>query len=196
MLVFGLAGACKQAEDNHVVVTGIDPTKKPGDDFFTYVNGIWYDSVKIPGTQSGVGSYSFLNYPQRIRMQGILDSLAKGAHAPGSIEQKVADFYLAGMDTVQIEQRGYDPIKPTLDQIDAITNVSSLLKFVAAQEKVGNSSILAFRVGPDVKKSSINIGQLSQTGTGLPEKGYYFKDDAPTVKVQDAYKNIPPRCSN
>lgn len=187
LLLLVLLAACKP-ETKHVVVTGIDNSKKPGDDFFIYVNNIWYDSVKIPGTQSGVGSYSFLNYPQRIRMQGILDSVSKANNTPGSIEQKVADFYLAGMDTTTIEKRGYDPVKPMLEQIDAITNVTSLLKFVAEQAKVGNNSILAFRVGPDMKRSTVNIGQLSQTGTGLPEKGYYFKDDAPTVKVQDAYK--------
>ncbi|MBX2901726.1 MAG: M13 family metallopeptidase [Cyclobacteriaceae bacterium] len=186
MLVLG--GACKQAEDKHVVVTGIDSTKNPGDDFFMYANGIWYDTVKIPGTQSGVGSYSFLNYPQRIRMQAILDSVAVATNAPGSIAQKVADFYRAGMDTATINQRGYDPVKPILAQVDAINSVASLLKFVAAQEQTGNSSILGFRVGPDMKRSSVNIVLLAQTGTGLPERGYYFKEDAPTVKVQDAYK--------
>lgn len=183
-----LTGACKQdSDEKRVVITGIDETKKPGDDFFMYVNGIWYDSAKIPGTQSGVGSYSFMNYPQRIRLQGILDSVSHANNPAGSIEQKVADFYLAGMDTATIDKRGYDPIKPTLEQIDAITNVASLLKFVAEQEKVSNRSIIGFGVGPDMKKSSINIAQLSQTGTGLPEKGYYFKDDAPTLAVQKAY---------
>ncbi|MCW5909885.1 MAG: M13 family metallopeptidase [Cyclobacteriaceae bacterium] len=187
-LALMLAAACKQAPDRHVAITGIDLTKKPGDDFFMYVNSTWYDTVKIPGTQSGVGSYSFLNYPQRIRLQAILDSVSQARNTPGSIEQKVADFYVAGMDTVTIDQRGYDPVKPTLEQIAAINSLPSLLRFVAEQEKTGNSSIIGFRVGPDVKKSSVNIAQLSQTGTGLPEKGYYFKDDAPTVKVQDAYK--------
>lgn len=195
LLYFSLAvlvvGACKQDSGTHekrVVITGIDQTKKPGDDFFTYANGIWYDTARIPGTQSGVGSYSFMNYPQRIRLQGILDSVSKANNPAGSIEQKVADFYLAGMDTATIDKRGYDPIKPILGQIDAITSVPSLLKFVAEQEKAGNSSIIGFRVGPDMKKSGINIAQLSQAGTGLPEKGYYFKDDAPTAVVQNAYR--------
>ena len=74
-----LAVACKQASDTntkHVVITGIDPTKKPGDDFFTFVNGIWYDSATIPASQTGVGAYSFMNYPQRIRLQSILDSVS------------------------------------------------------------------------------------------------------------------------
>jgi putative endopeptidase len=59
-----LAGACEQAPDTkRVVITGIDPSRKPGDDFFTYVNGIWYDSAKIPASQTGVGSYSFFEFP-------------------------------------------------------------------------------------------------------------------------------------
>src|SRR5690349_5456796 len=106
LLYFALAllfaGACKQASDTdtkRVVITGIDTSKKPGDDFFTYANGIWYDTAKIPASQTGVGSYSFLNYPQRIRLQAILDSISGANNPAGSIEQKVGDFYASGMDT-------------------------------------------------------------------------------------------------
>lgn len=70
-----VAVACTQNSDQetkHVVVTGIDSTKRPSDDFFTYVNGIWYDTAQIPASQTGVGSYSFLNFSQRIKLQGIL----------------------------------------------------------------------------------------------------------------------------
>src|SRR6187402_1393066 len=90
------AAGCKQAADTEtkrVVITGIDSSKKPGDDFFMYVNSIWYDTAQIPASQSGVGSYSFLNYPQRIRLQGILDSISGSNNPTGSIEQKVGDFY-------------------------------------------------------------------------------------------------------
>src|SRR6188768_1936787 len=133
-IVLLLAAACKPAPDEkpskRTVISGIDTSKKPGDDFFSYVNSIWWDTVKIPGTQSGVGSYSFLNYPQRIRMQAILDSISLGTHPAGSIEQKVGDFYAAGMDTAAINKRGYEPIKPVLTSIDAVTDIPSLLKLV------------------------------------------------------------------
>ena len=102
-----LVGACKQAPDTkRVVITGIDSSKKPGDDFFTYANGIWYDSAQIPASQTGVGSYSFLNFPQRIRMQGILDSVSKASNVDGTIEQKVGDFYTSGLDLATINKRG------------------------------------------------------------------------------------------
>src|SRR5687768_15256302 len=97
-IVLLLAFSCNSSDDTkRVVITGIDPSKKPGDDFFTYANGIWYDSAKIPASQTGVGSYSFLNFPQRMRLQAILDSISASDNAAGSIEQKVGDFYAAGM---------------------------------------------------------------------------------------------------
>jgi len=185
-----LAVAYKDGSDTkHVVLTGIDSTKKPGDDFFMYANGTWYDTARIPASQTGVGSYSFMNYPQRIRLQGILDSLAGATNPVGSIAQKVGDFYASGMDTVAINKRGYDPIKPILARIDAIANVPSMLKLVAEEQTTGDGSMIGFSVGPDDKRSTVNIAQFYQTGIGLPERDYYVKTDSSTVAIQQAYKN-------
>lgn len=175
-------------EKNATEISGLDTTIKPGDNFFMYVNKKWYDATPIPSTQAGVGAYMFMNYPQRMRLQGILESVSKGQFAAGSIEQKVGDFYTSGMDTVTIEKRGFEPIKPTLAKIDAIRDIPSLMTFVADEIKVGNGSIMSFGVGPDDKNSSLNIAHSYQTGIGLPDRDYYFKSDAPTVAIQNAYK--------
>ncbi|AFK02646.1 peptidase M13 [Emticicia oligotrophica DSM 17448] len=172
-----------------VSITGIDTSLKPGDDFFMYVNGKWYNSVEIPSTQSGVGSYSFMNYPQRIRLQGILDSVSAAKNPMGSIEQKVGDFYASGMDTATINKRGFNPIKPMLKQIDGIKDIAGIMKYVTAQLKFNNYSLIGFRVGPDIKNSSINIVNLSQTGIGLPERDYYFRTDSSTRFTQKSYQN-------
>ncbi|GAB3735189.1 M13 family metallopeptidase [Spirosoma lituiforme] len=190
-LLLLLAGACQRVSvptTKRVILTGVDPSKKPGDDFFTYANGIWNDTVQIPASQTGVGSYSFLNYPQRIRLQAILDSVSTRQHSAGSIEQKVGDFYASGMDTAAINKRGYEPIKPLLARIDAVTDIPSLVKLVADEQKTGNNSIIGFYVGPDDKQSTVNIAQFSQTGIGLPERAYYFKTDSSTISLQKAYK--------
>nr|MBC7611588.1 M13 family metallopeptidase [Pseudopedobacter sp.] len=169
-------------------IQGIDSTLKAGDNFFMYVDGKWYDTAQIPSTQAGVGTYMFMNYPQRIRLQNILDSVSKNNNAKGSIEQKVGDFYASGMDMTTINKRGYDPIKPLLARVENIRDIPSLMKFVANEERVNNSSILSFNISPDDKNSSLNIAHSSQTGIGLPERDYYFKADAPTMAIQEAYK--------
>jgi putative endopeptidase len=188
-----LAGACKQASDDtkRVVLTGIDASKKPGDDFFTYANHIWYDTVQIPASQTGVGSYSFLNHPQRVRLQGILDSLSASNNPAGGIAQKVGDFYASGMDTTAINKRGYEPIKPVLARIDAVTDIPSLLKLVAEEQKEGDGSIIGFYVGPDDKQSTVNIAQFYQTGTGLPERDYYFKTDFFDTQNSNRLQKVP-----
>jgi putative endopeptidase len=176
------------AKRGYVDVNGIDSSIKPGDNFFRYVNGKWYDTAKIADDQSGVGSYSFLNIPQKQLLQSILDSVSKAQNPGGSIDQKVGDFYASGMDTTTINQRGYTPIQPVLAQIVAIGDVGSLIKFVAAEAKIGNQSIFGFGISPDNKNSGINIAHVYQAGIGLPDRDYFFKTDSSTLAIQQAYK--------
>jgi hypothetical protein len=91
-LALGFLGACNHPDapqKSFVDVAGIDSSIKPGDNFFRYVNGRWYDTAKIADDQTGVGSYSFMNIPQKRLLQNILDSVSKTQNTPGSIDQKV-----------------------------------------------------------------------------------------------------------
>jgi putative endopeptidase len=191
--VFAFFCACQNntpnpPERSFVDVSGIDSSIKPGDNFFRYVNGRWYDTAKIADDQTGVGSYSFMNIPQKQLLQHILDSVSKTQNAPGSIDQKVGDFYASGMDTVTINQRGFEPIRPILARIDAISDVPALVKFAATELKTGNGSFIGFGISPDNKNSGINIAHVGQAGIGLPDRDYYFKSDSSSLSIQQAYK--------
>ncbi len=184
------AMACQQPKPQRtfVDVAGIDATTKPGDNFFRHVNGIWYDTAQIAADQAGVGSYMFLNIPQKKKLQFILDSVSTTQNAKGSVEQIVGDFYASGIDTAAINARGFEPVKATLERIDAIKDVSALTKFVATEMTALNRSIIDFGIWPDNKNSSINIGHVSQAGLGLPDRDYYFKTDSLSVGIQHAYR--------
>jgi len=104
-----LVASCKNekaAEVSKIEFTGISESIRPGDNFFMHVNKIWYDTVQIADDQVGVGSYSFLNIPQRQRLENILEEVSAQEHPAGSVEQKVGDFYASGMDTQTIDARG------------------------------------------------------------------------------------------
>lgn len=176
------------AEQKYIAIQGIDSSKKPGENFFVYINGKWNDTAQIPPSQSGVGAYMFMNYPQRLRLQGILDSVSKATNTAGSIEQQLGDFYGSGMDTMTINKRSYDPIKPLLGKIDSLQDIAALVQFAANGLKANNGSILAFGVGPDNKNSHLNIAHIYQTGIGMPDRDYYFKTDSSTAAIQSAYK--------
>jgi putative endopeptidase len=171
-----------------VDVAGLDPQIKPGDNFFRYVNGKWFDTARIANDQAGVGSYSFMNIPQKLLLQHILDSVSKTRNVNGTIEQKVGDFYASGMDLATIDQRGYQPVKSILDRISAIDNIPALIRFVANEMKSGNASVISFGIAPDNKNSKINIAHVYQGGIGLPDRDFYFKTDSPSLAIQQAYK--------
>ncbi|OQP56844.1 peptidase M13 [Niastella vici] len=182
--------ACKTSttEKSFIAINGIDSTRQPGDNFFNYVNAKWYDTVQIPASQSGVGAYRFMNFQQRLKLQGILDSVSKSNNAPGSLEQKIGDFFASGMDTNIINQRGFEPIKTGLDRINGITSISGMITFMAEESKLSNSSLISFQVSPDQENSSMNMGHISQAGIGMPDRDYYFKADSASVSIQQAYK--------
>lgn len=196
LLAFLVLAACttKSPEQNDseirqfVDLDGIDSTISPGDNFFMHVNGKWYNSVEIDPDQVGVGSYSYLNIPQRKLLETILGEVASATHPKGSIEQKVGDFYASGMDTTAINARGAEPILPTLAQIDKISNLKEMEDFLVSEMKYNNQSLIGLRISPDDQNSTINIIHLSQTGLGLPDRDYYFKTDSSTLGIQKAYQ--------
>lgn len=168
----------------------IDKAINPGDNFFKYANGKWLDTATIPTTESGAGSFLDLAKSTRENIKTLLNKVSQISNAPkGSIDQLVGDFYASGMDSATIEKLGYQPIEPTLQSIQQLTDSKSIMSFVANQLKNGGSGyFIGYYVGPDEKNSAVNAATFYQRGLGLPDRDYYFKTDANTQSVVAAYK--------
>lgn len=167
----------------------IDNSIKPGDDFYTYANGNWLKTAKIPAEFPGTGSGYEVYITIQNRLQNLLINAATNDSKMGSIQQKVGDYYASGMDSVRINQRGFEPVKPLLTKIENINSVPSLMQYVADEEKNGTENLFSLYVSQDQKKSSENILYLLQSGLGLPDRDYYFRTDESTLAIQKAYKN-------
>ncbi len=158
---------------------GMDSITKPGDNFFTYANGGWMKTTSIPDDQSGWGSFYTLYEDNQKNLKGIIEDAAKSNSAAGSIEQKVGDFYTSGMDTIAIEKKGMEPLKPLLARIDAVKDYKDLIGLLAKLNAEGQGhDLFGFYVGADEKNSSKNITVFNQSGLTLPEKEYYTKQDS------------------
>src|ERR1700740_3857476 len=79
--------------------SGMDPTVKPGDDFFMYANGKWIKNTKIPPSETGWGGMYTMTVDNKKQLHDILEEVSKNNNDMGSKEQKVGDLYLSGMDT-------------------------------------------------------------------------------------------------
>jgi putative endopeptidase len=175
------------AKTTFLDLSGRDTTINPADDFFNYMNGRWIKNTKIPDDQSGWGSFYTLSEENIKKTKAVLEAAAAAKASPGSLEQKIGDFYASGMDTVAIEKRGIEPVKDELAKISGIKNYQEYLAYVSKNEDNYGGALFSFYVGTDDKNSSKNMVSLLQGGTGLPEKDYYFKTDSATVKIRNAY---------
>lgn len=176
----------KNAESTAVYFdkSGMDTTVKPGDDFYSYVNGGWVKSAHIPKDLSRWGSFDSLSQDNIKRVRTILEDAAAKDRPKGSLAQKAGDFYASGMDTVAIEKAGYEPLKAHLAQIDAVKDYHELIDLLAKGAKDGDGDLVGLYVGADQRNSSVNILNLYQTGTSLPEKTYYTRTDSITANIR------------
>ena len=179
--------------ENDAVFKNMDTTVKPGDDFFKYANGAWLKKNPIPAAYPSWGIGNVVEEELRDRLKKLnLDALKANAEK-GTSSQKIGDFYYSGMDTVDIEKQGIGPLKPELDKIDQIKNISDLVDEFAHMQTIGVETPISCGVGQDAKNSDKNMLQLYQGGIGLPSRDYYFNTDPHSVAIRTDYqeKHLP-----
>ena len=114
-------------------IANIDPSVKPCEDFFHYASGNWLKNNPIPAAESRWGAFNELADHNNATLRAILEDAAKNASkAPkGSNAQKVGDFYASAMDSAAIDAAGLKYLKPHLDRIAAIKDLSEMQRFLA-----------------------------------------------------------------
>lgn len=165
----------------------MDLSVKPGDNFYRYANGNWMKNNPVPASKVRWGSFDELFEESRKKLRNLLESAAASA-ASDPASQKIGDFFTSGMDSIGIEKLGYQPIQADLERISGIADVNGVLNEVVMQHKNGiGSSLLSFSVDQDLKNVNAYIPQFDQAGILLPDRDYYFKTDARSVAIREAY---------
>jgi putative endopeptidase len=149
---------------------GMDKSVTPGNSFYQYANGTWLKSTPIPADKSNYGMFGVLDDLSRERTKQIIQG-AKGA--AGTEAQKIADYYASFMDEAGIEKKGWEPIKPEVEQIAAIKDVNGLMAKFAENTRTGRKSPFGTFVAQDEKDPEHHIALLMQSGLGLPDRDMY-----------------------
>ncbi len=190
VVLFAATAVGFAAEPAHRI-TGVDrsymdTTVSPAKDFYDYANGA-FNKVPIPGEYSGYGVNQEINERNFAILKEILESSAKTGGAPGTVVQRVGDFYGAGMDEAAIEKAGLTPLQPWLDEIAAIKTSAEVQTTVAHLYALGLDTCFGFGVQVDDKDTTAMIGGFYQGGLGLPDRDYYFRTDEKSVEIRTAY---------
>ena len=169
-----------------VDLTARNEAVKPGDDFFMYASGTWYDNYVMPADKTRYGAFSGLAERSEDDVKAIIEEIA--ARKDLNAEEKlVADFYNAYMDTETLNKLGVAPIKPLLSEISDIASTDDLAEMFGKSWLTGNKAPFGGgmwfnRLDPNKYEMSLGAG-----GLGLPDRSYYLEDAERFVKTRTAY---------
>jgi len=169
-------------------VRDLDESVRAQDDFFAYVNKKWMAKNPIPANESRWGSFITLRHDSEKKLLAIVKELqSKKSLVTGSPEQIIRDFYASGMDMKRRNEIGLAPMESLRKGVRKIDSVESLMKSVAELHRIGVGVLWGAGLDQDAKNSERYLLHLCQDGTGLPDRDYYLKDDAESVRVRTAY---------
>jgi len=166
----------------------MDKSVKPGDDFFRFVNGTWFDKTEIPADKSRWGSFDELRQNTDKDALAILkEAIADKKLDPKSDQAKAVNLYATYMDTISRNKAGITPLKPYLTKIDAVKNLTDLNALLTEMEPLGGLGFYGIGIGADAKDSNKNVVYLSPNRLGLPDRDYYVSEDKDSKEKREKY---------
>jgi putative endopeptidase len=190
-LLLPVTRAARAADDSsaaHGFDTGnLDRTCKPCDDFYQFAMGGWMKKTTIPGELAEWGGFTQLYERNQEALHGILEANAKIPAAPGTNEQKIADFYSSCMDEKTVDSLGHRPLDSRLAAIAEVHDRAGLIRQIAILQSEGVPAMFSFGPDQDFKDSTQVIGEAGQGGLVLPDRDYYTRNDEASRKLRDQY---------
>ncbi|MGA9796573.1 MAG: M13 family metallopeptidase [Rhizomicrobium sp.] len=165
-----------------------DKSVKPGDDFFMYANGSWYNKSVIPAARSYSGVNLELDLQNEQRLKNIVAGLEKKQN-PTAEEQKLRNLYDGFEDQAAIEAQGLKPVQADLKTIASAKTLNDVARLIGTPQ-LGLDGPFGGYIGVDQKNPNAYVLNIGQSGLGMPDRDYYLKTDKDIVAAQTAYKKF------
>ncbi len=161
----------------------MDMSVRPQDDFFRYANGKWLKETEIPADKTSWGSFVILRDKSLADVKSLMDKEYTGEY------RHINTFYNSGMDVERRNREDFQPIKPLLDKIDAITDREQLMTVILELEDRNLLGLVGFASNMDRKNTEIEIPHFSSGGLSLPgtrfgNRDYYLNDDKESIRKE------------
>ena len=165
----------------------LDQSVDPCNDFYAYACSKWQAANPIPPDRASWGRFNELMERGDYIVREILENASADRPGRAANEQKIGDYYGTCMDEAAIEKAGIKPLESDLQSVAALGSKRDLPKEIVRLQREGADVLFGFGSNSDFKNASQMIAELSQGGLGLPDRDYYFKDDAKSVEIRQKY---------
>jgi len=153
-------------------LNNFDLSVKPSDDFYNHVNGNWLKNNPIPQGNSSWGSFEVLRHQNSEQIKALIEEIVNvNSASPGSERQMIRDFYLAAMDSVNLEKHGEETLLALFAKIDSIKNTDQLATVMGWLQLNFCNAAFRFYKNWDPKNSNHIIAFIDQYGGyALPDR--------------------------
>jgi putative endopeptidase len=186
------------AQDTGISVTNMDPSVRPGNDFYLYANGNYIAHTKLPADRAAIGVFNALVDLSFKQVASIIDDAAKSNAPAGSDESKIADLYKSYMDEAAIESHGMAALKPHLAEVAAVKTPRELAHALGSTVRddvdalnftnFHTSNIFGLWVAPSFNDPDHYAPYLLQGGTELPDRDYYLENSDSMKEIRAKYQ--------
>ena len=169
----------------------MDPSVKPGDDFWQYAVGGWLKANPLDKQHAQNGAFTDLEELNKKRINELIMMYADKKDLPqGSDGQKIGALYRLYMDSVGRNKMGYEPILPYLKQVRALKTREEVLKLMYEFDNLGfNTAPFGMGISLNPFKSSEVMMGVSHGGASLAQE-YYSEPNESQQKVVEAIKSL------
>ena len=133
--------------------SNMDTSVAPNESFYQYATGGWQAKNPLKPEHSSYNMFNVLNDNNEIRINELFTQMTKENPAKGTVNQKIADLYKLGLDSVRLNQEGAAPIRAELETILSLDDKKQLTPILSVMQMTSSSPLFSFGPEADLKKN-------------------------------------------
>lgn len=188
-MMFASTATFAQGLSSGIDKANLNPAVSPGDNFYEYAVGGWLKTHPLDAEHSDNGAFTDLYELNQKRIQELILQYANTPQAKGSLGQKIGSLYKLMMDSARLNKEGWEPLKPTLSKIAAISNRKEYQLVTAQLDRNGEGTMMfGIGCGADMRNADWNLVSIGQGGLGLGSRAFYIDPEGQNKLVFEAYQ--------
>ena len=162
-----------------------DPSIRPQDDLFRFVNGGWLARAEIPADRPGSGAFTALRDEAELACRQIVEELADVFSSVASEDAsevldtnrgRIGALYAAFMDEEHLEELGAAPLAGELAPVLSAGSKEELARVLGEMTPIGFMGVVGADVEVDINDPERYTSWIGQSGLGLPDESYYREE--------------------